>query len=73
MALNEKKKESLPQEEREKYREIFQIARDSFQEQMGRIENLGRKAQINLVINELRGIVRRRTYGPKERIAYKKA
>ncbi len=29
---------------------MFQIARDSFQEQMGRMENLERKAQINLVI-----------------------
>ena len=42
--------QSLPLEEKEKYREIFQIARDSFQEQIGRIENLERKAQINLVI-----------------------
>lgn len=42
--------QSLPQEEKEKYKQIYEIARDSFQEQMGRIENLERKAQINLVI-----------------------
>lgn len=49
MAQEEKKKESLPPEEKEKYRQIYEIARDSFQEQRGRIENLERKAQINLV------------------------
>lgn len=49
MTPEEKMKESLPQEEKEKYKQIYEIARDSFQEQMGRIENLERKAQINLV------------------------
>lgn len=50
MMAEEKTEMSFPVEEKEKYREIFQIARDSFQEQISRIENLERKAQINLVI-----------------------
>jgi hypothetical protein len=50
MAQEEKKKESLPPEEKEKYRQIYEIAKDSFLEQLNRIESLDKKAQINLAI-----------------------
>jgi hypothetical protein len=50
MVLEEKKIESLPQEEKEKYKQIYEIARDSFLEQLNRIESLDKKAQINLAV-----------------------
>jgi hypothetical protein len=37
-------------EEREKYRRLHEIARDSFYEQLDRAESFDRKAQINLII-----------------------
>lgn len=37
-------------EEREKWHQIYQIARDSFLEQLNRIDSLDRKAQINLIV-----------------------
>lgn len=40
----------MPAEEREKYHQIYQIARDSFLEQLTRIDSLDRKAQINLLV-----------------------
>lgn len=48
--LPEKRKESLPPEEKEKYRQIYEIARDSLLEQLNRIEALEKKAQINLLV-----------------------
>jgi hypothetical protein len=50
MTAEEKKKEYLPPEEREKYHQIYEIARDSLVEQLKRIETLEKKAQINLVV-----------------------
>jgi hypothetical protein len=50
MGIEEKGKGSLPQEEKEKYRRLYDISRDSFTEQINRIEALDRKAQINLVV-----------------------
>lgn len=43
-------KESLSSEEKQKYHQIYKIARDSFLEQLNRIDSLDRKAQINLVV-----------------------
>lgn len=37
-------------EERGKYHQIYEIARDSFLEQLNRIDSLDRKAQINLAV-----------------------
>jgi hypothetical protein len=50
MVPEEKTKEPLPPEEKEKYRRLYDISRDSFTEQINRIEALDRKAQINLVV-----------------------
>lgn len=50
MTAEEKKKEYLPPEEREKYRRLYDIGRDSFIEQVNRIDSLDKKAQINLVV-----------------------
>jgi hypothetical protein len=50
MSTEEKKKESLPPEEKEKYRRLYDIGKDSFLEQLSRIDSLDRKAQINLVV-----------------------
>lgn len=40
----------MPPEEREKYHQIYEVARDAFLEQLNRIEFLDKKAQINLVV-----------------------
>jgi hypothetical protein len=37
-------------EEREKYRQIYEVARDAFLEQLSRVEFHDKKAQINLVV-----------------------
>lgn len=50
MGPEEKTKEPLPPDEKEKYRRLYDISRDSFTEQINRIEALDRKAQINLVV-----------------------
>jgi len=50
MSMEEKKKEPLPPEEKEKYHQIYEIAKDSFVEQNNRIDSLDKKAQINLAV-----------------------
>jgi hypothetical protein len=50
MSTEEKKKESLPPEEKEKYRRLYDIGKDSFLEQLSRIDSLDRKAQMNVVV-----------------------
>jgi hypothetical protein len=40
----------MTNEEREKYKQIYEIAKDSFLEQLNRIESLDKKAQINLAV-----------------------
>jgi uncharacterized membrane protein len=41
---------SIPPEEKEKYHRLYDIGRDSFLEQVNRVDSLDRKAQINLVV-----------------------
>ena len=50
MRPEEKTKEPLPPGEKEKYRRLYDIGRESFIEQVNRIDSLDRKAQINLVV-----------------------
>lgn len=45
-----KRKSLFPRKKKQKYHQIYEIARDSFIEQLNRIESLEKKAQINLVI-----------------------
>jgi len=47
--LMDEKAEISP-EEKEKYRQIYEVARDAFLEQLNRVEFLDKKAQINLVV-----------------------
>jgi hypothetical protein len=42
--------QACPPEEREKYRRLYEITRDSFNEQFNRFDSFDRKAQINLIV-----------------------